>query len=308
MSPAFMTSTHHTWNAFPESDMPSSLFQNEKRRERLAEERRRQEQFVSGDELQELRQTVLMLRNELRVARQLGATMRIQELERAILLAQQADAEFVYKVNLEMQKTAETEGRFVDAQKYKRLARNARAALPQFNLEGLWVGKYGDHGFEMINVTYAGDTLVAHKVTGDHNVPKGEVSFCVDLSCPEADMEPVELGREAAERWGSKFLPRFSGEGQVSATDFQQPQWVEGQLILVNQYFSFAWLPIGHQVFFGRPSAELTLKLLRNDGDAIRNYLDRCWEESAAEGSIDVDSEVYDVPETDYYNQEGCFE
>ena len=33
---------------------------------------------------------------------------------------------------------------------------------------------------------------------------------------------------------------------------------------MIGKYFSFAWIPLGHQVFFGRPSAELTLKLLKD--------------------------------------------
>ena len=42
--------------------------------------------------------------------------------------------------------------------------------------------RYGDHGYEMINITYSGETLIATKVTGDRNVPKGEVTFTVDLA------------------------------------------------------------------------------------------------------------------------------
>jgi hypothetical protein len=42
---------------------------------------------------------------------------------------------------------------------------------------------------------------------------------------------------------------------------------MEGQLILIGkEYFSFAWVPIEHQIFFGRPSAELALKMLREGG------------------------------------------
>jgi hypothetical protein len=34
--------------------------------------------------------------------------------------------------------------RFDEADKYRRQAVEAWDALPQFNLEGLWVGKYGE--------------------------------------------------------------------------------------------------------------------------------------------------------------------
>ena len=34
----------------------------------------------------------------------------------------------------------------------------------------------------MINVTYVGDLLIAYKVTGDKNVPRGEITFQADLS------------------------------------------------------------------------------------------------------------------------------
>lgn len=45
-------------------------------------------------------------------------------------------------------------------------------------------------------------------------------------------------------------------------------QFLEGQLVVIGEgeYFSFAWLPLEHQIFFGRPSPELTLKMLREGG------------------------------------------
>lgn len=127
----------------------------------------------------------------------------------------------------------------------------------------------------MINVTYSGDTLVATKVTGDRNVPKGEVSFTADLSpqyssesvAPISPLEPIELNPKAARQWGKRYLPRHHGKGQVASENFSNSQWMEGQLILVGRFFSFAWVPIGHQVFFGRPSNELTLKMLKEAKD-----------------------------------------
>ena len=167
----------------------------------------------------------------------------------------------------------------------------------------------------MINVTYVGDTLVAYKVTGHSTVPSGEVSFQTNLSPLVGDqeelLEPIELGESASERWGIKYLPRFAGQGQVASDGFVNPQFVDGQLILVNDYFSFAWIPLGHQVFFGRPSAELTLKMLR-DSPLVqeRMHIERCMQETymLEEESSQDDTSFYSPNQDDYYNQEGCFE
>lgn len=303
---------------------------SETRRRRLQEEHDRQDRFLAGDELQQLRQQIYELRQELYEARQQqeqqqqvvstgSPATRIHELERTILKAQQLDAEFIYQVALERMEAASQAGLHMEAEKYRKEAQNARQALPQFNLDGLWVGKYGEHGFEMINVTYSGDKLIAYKVTGDRNVPKGEVSFEVDLS-PSIDdlsiLEPIELGEQAAEQWGNRFLQRFAGQGQVASRGFVNPQWMDGQLILVGQYFSFAWLPIGHQVFFGRPSAELTLKLLREarqqeaEDNHVLDFLARCMEETEyLEDELEVSDGVFPSNyQQDYYSQAGCFE
>lgn len=277
--------------------------------------------FVSGDELHKLRHEVMAMRLELQEARRSGSKLLVRALEKAIMNAQQVDAEFVYTVSLERQMLAEEKGFFQDAEKYGRRAMEARSALPQFNLEGLWVGKYGEHGYEMINVTYHGDVLIAQKVTGTKNVPKGQVTFEVDL-CPKVVvkqdevLEPIKLGENAANQWGSKYLQRFSGKGQVASEGYHDSQWIDGQLIMVNEYFSFAWLPIGHQVFFGRPTPELILKLMKDDkkretGDCTaRAYLEKCWAET--EHHMD-DIEVSEGPlnvmgERNYYQKEGCFE
>ena len=170
----------------------------------------------------------------------------------------------------------------------------------------------------MINVTYVGDTLHACKVTGDRNVPKGQISFSVDLSptrIKDHFLEPIELGEAAARQWGAKFLSRFRGKGQVAGEGYTNAQFVEGQLILVNDFFSFAWVPLGHQVFFGRPSAELMLKLLReseqpnaqSDIDKARAHLTRCMEETLSLEDDDVE-EIVATSQQKFYGIDGYFD
>mmetsp|Transcript_18268 Transcript_18268/g.50708 ORF Transcript_18268/g.50708 Transcript_18268/m.50708 type:complete len:227 (-) Transcript_18268:139-819(-) len=151
--------------------------------------------------------------------------------------------------------------------------------------------RYGNHGYELINITYVGDTMMAFKVTGDASVPRGEISFQANLSpfqprminvngeLPEDDeLDPIILTENAAKKWGTNELPRHKGLGQVAEKGFQNNQWMEGQLIIIGeQYFSFAWVPIEHQIFFGRPSPELVLKMLREGGAS--SVKDKTWEE-----------------------------
>jgi hypothetical protein len=307
--------------------------------------------FVKGDDLHRLRHQVLALRLELQEARRNGDAERVRDLERAIMKTQQVDAEFVYTVSLEREELAHKAGNVLEANRFHERAMEARSALPQFQLEGLWVGKYGEEqGYEMINVTYSGDTLLAHKVTsGTKHVPRGAETFRVDLAPQFAEesnnrnaaknhnrhtsanvdgerqqqehqevLSPIELGDSAAEQWGCKYLQRFAGEGQVASEGYQDSQWMEGQLILVNEYFSFAWLPIGHQVFFGRPTPELILKLMKDETkresandhlSPARSFLEKCWEETEhIEDDMEADRQQHSTSTSFYYDQEGCFE
>lgn len=126
----------------------------------------------------------------------------------------------------------------------------------------------------MINVTYVGDTLIARKVTGDQNVPAGEITFQVDLSPTtrhtttsliSKELPNIVLSEEAAKRWENKELQRFHGLGHVAEEGFQNSQWLEGQMVLISkEYFSFAWLPLSQQIFFGRPSPELSLTMIQD--------------------------------------------
>ena len=142
-----------------------------------------------------------------------------------------------------------------------------------FTLSSFYHYRYGDDCYEMINVTYIGDTLIAYKITGHSTVPSGEISFQANLSpfClhQQEELEPIELGDAAAQQWECKYLPRFSGTVKWHHPVYTNRQFVQGQLIMVKDYFSFAWIPLGHQVFFGRPSAELALKMMQEAYSSI---------------------------------------
>jgi len=188
------------------------------------------------------------------------------------------DPDHVYQITKEAAKSAERTGRLEESKKYQEEAERARNMLPQFNLGGLWVGKYGARGFEMINVTYTDDTLIAYKVTGDQNIPRGEITFTADFQVDgpgygtgNQPLEPIVLSENSAKKWGTKKLPRFPGQGHAAEPGYVNNQFMEGQLAVIGEkadYFSFAWVPLDHQIFFCRPSPELTLKMLKERGDS----------------------------------------
>jgi len=278
--------------------------------------------FAQGDDLFELRAQVARLRRELVDARTAPAgadERRVRQLEDELLQLNGRDAEFVHAVSSELVERAQSAGHDELAKKHRTRVEEARSCIPQLNMHGLWVGKY-DSGYELINVTYSGDTLIATKVTGDQNVPKGATTFTVDLA-PQfssqadgafaPDLAPIELRAPAREHWGRRYLPRHAGRGQVASPGFENARWLEGQMILVGRFFAFAWVPLGHQVFFGRPSAELVLKMLkeaeaeelRKDHVAVmKDAAEGMWEETFwAETERSHDN--YHLDE-----EHGCFE
>jgi hypothetical protein len=316
------SSPETTTNFLPLESHPPSP----QRLSRIEQEAKAKSRFLHGDELIELRKYITNLEVDLLMAKDERDMGRIKDLTKALYESQNMDAEYVYAHCMEMADSVDHEEEKIE---WIKDASEARECLPHFNLQGLWVGKYGDHGYEMVNVTYVGDTLIATKVTGDKNVPKGEITFTADLH-PQArgrdELDPIELSDIASKQWGHKHLPRFPGQGQVAAEGFVNQQWMDGQLILVGEYFSFAWIPIGHQIFFGRPSAELTLKMLKQSKMAdfgavdkgspnvvaeMRAHAQKCLEETELIGDDDmyVDGELCFLMDDDnYFCQDGVFE
>ena len=262
------------------------------RRRRLEEHDRIRSQFVSfGDALWDLRTEMDDLSVELLNAISEGKDSKEMEARNKLREVERKDPELVYMLELSSHEAAQKEGRLEDAEEHLERAAEARSCLPQFNLDGLWVGRYGSHGYELINVTYVGDTLIATKVTGDKNVPRGEITFQADLhplrhleraskskySFRNGLLSPIELTDKAAQKWGTRQLPRYLGLGQVAEEGFQNHQWMEGQLIIIGEdYFSFAWTGLQTQIFYGRPSSDLVLKMLRENG--VAPLRSKSWE------------------------------
>jgi len=241
--------------------------------------------FASGDDLFQLRDQIVDSKQELVDARvrynsaatndeRVAANRRMNELETEIHALNERDAEFVYAVSSELMANAELDMNSKLAGKYRVQMEEARMSIPHLNMHGLWVGKYGEHGYELINITYSGDnTLIATKVTGDKDIPKGEVTFTVDLSprisasvqpAHATHIEPIELNPQEERQWGKQYLPRHLGKGQDASDNFtNNASWMEGQMICVGSWFSFTWVPLGRQIFFGRPSNEVIMRMLK---------------------------------------------
>lgn len=309
----------------------------EARRERIIRDKQLRKRFVKyGDELWDLREEMNHLSIKLLDAINEGQEITEEITRESLREAESKDPELVYMLELAEVEEATNDGRLDDAAIHRARALEARSCLPQFNLDGLWVGKYGSHGYELINVTYVGDTLFATKVTGDKNVPRGEVSFKINLhpllyskpGSKKTRLEPIKLSQEASRKWGTRQLPRYQGSGQVAEEGFVNSQWMEGQLIIIgDDYFSFAWVPLEHQIFFGRPSPELALKMLREDGDSpfrsnrsydkppasdacidtLKDYATSCLEKSI-ECFEGVDGEGYNCIWVDSDSEECAFE
>jgi hypothetical protein len=147
------------------------------RAERLGRDEAIRSQFDRGDELWDLRARMDEMASRLVQAIKDGREGEEDVARRALRGFERRDPELVYLLELADMEQAARDGRASEASIHRDRAMAARSCLPQFNLDGLWVGKYGSHGYELINITYSGDTLVATKVTGDRNVPRGEVCF-----------------------------------------------------------------------------------------------------------------------------------
>ena len=147
------SSDHQNLDPKAELDyLPNDIDVSELRALRWEREALVQSKFASGDELYEIRERTIEVKQELIDARKqynasptkiekVAANKRIYELEKELVNLNGRDPEFMYAVSRDMMAKAEMDGDTRLAEKYKVLVEEARLCIPQLNLHGMWVGK-----------------------------------------------------------------------------------------------------------------------------------------------------------------------
>ena len=99
--------------------------------------------------------------------------------------------------------------------------------------QGLYLGSFGPHGPEIIEIKRVRldgqEWVQGVKITGDINVPAGEVSFKARVGrenrlSPDG-VYPMEYGVQA----------RYPGQGRVAREGFSSPKWVDGELLTLTR-------------------------------------------------------------------------
>ena len=184
-------------------------------------------------------------------------------LQNKIRMLEQKDPDYMYAALMDQSKIERSKEKL---EELNQLAIRYRKCLPHFHLDGVWVGKYGDESgiekYDFVEVKYEGDTLIATKKSGEQrNIPVGEVSFYADLSpsCVSSELSSeclltFELPPEIATNWHGLRLARFPGWGQIADEEYKNPEWVRGELVMVDKSnFVFIWEPIQYHIFFTKP-------------------------------------------------------
>lgn len=120
------------------------LVQSAARRARLDRDMETKGHFAKyGNDLWNLRSTMKRLRAMLVDAVTISGGNREHEIDirKRLRKLQEQDPEIMYRMQMAKGLAAQRDGRMEDAEQYIRKALAARSCLPQYNLEGLWVGK-----------------------------------------------------------------------------------------------------------------------------------------------------------------------
>ena len=81
------------------------------------------------------------------------------------------------------------------------------------DLNGYWIGDYGRHGKEIIEIYQKGYEVIAKKITGDENVPAGEIIWKMTLD---------------------KNFKKGKGFMQVAEIGYKNPAWVTAYLDIID--------------------------------------------------------------------------
>jgi len=210
-------------------------------------------EFKQGSELFELRRQAELLERRLKYYERNNKREDAASVRKSLEETYRRDPLAVYKdFRKRMWEAAKLED-YDMAANLRDAAREVQAFLPQYNLEGLWMGNYGAHGYEVISISYENSRgqqwLVATKVTGDDYVKAGEVTFKVDLTPGTTQPPPLSVNVKGKE----VELEAFGGLGVIAEKGGRGKQMVSGKLILFEEArFAFVWEPLGAHITFAR--------------------------------------------------------
>lgn len=267
------------------------------REERLVRWQQDMLRYAQGAELHHLRADIVGMKQSLRWSLASDDLMRIIALKKEIREKEQKDPEVVYRHALAKIANAgcmNSRRKYHTIAKYTKRAIAARRFIPRLNMEGIWLGNFQE-GSQLVNVTYSGDTLYAHKVTGSTS-DRTKLLFKADLSPPTNSSDAIKavpLNGSATKKWGADKLERYAGFGHDrKARSTNEEGLVDANLIVFDGYFSFLWIPTRKHVFFSRPNPDLMLHMMRDTISAedemqnMRDHLSRCLEKDIDEAIL----------------------
>eukprot|EP00889_Picochlorum_renovo_P006000 jgi/Picre1/33030/NNA_008357.t1 len=99
--------------------------------------------------------------------------------------------------------------------------------------QGIYLGSFGPHGPEVIQVRRTmidgQEWVEGVKITGDVNVPAGEISFKARVGKENkqspSGVYPIEYGVQS----------RYPGQGRVAREGYSSPKWVDGELLTLTK-------------------------------------------------------------------------
>ncbi|KAL1919853.1 uncharacterized protein VTP21DRAFT_1784 [Calcarisporiella thermophila] len=110
-------------------------------------------------------------------------------------------------------------------------------------LDGLWAGDYAPNGVEFLLLSTIKGTLYAYKLTGDMNVPRGEISIKVDMSSPVRICHEREFAGK----------PAFKAQGQVAYIGYEKGHMIDAEMILIsNNRLALHFFELYHILFYQR--------------------------------------------------------
>jgi hypothetical protein len=143
----------------------------------------------------------------------------------------------------------------------------------------------------MINITYAGDTLLASTVAVFGKLQKGELIFKADLGYMNA-LKPIAMSKEVAEKLGREKLTLYPGKVQSYHTSTFR--WAKGNFFMCREnLFGFLLLATNQHIIFRRPNAKQIFKMIQygiiKDKQLKQEYayLKRCYNLTYTEPPVD---------------------